>query len=114
MKYTIDAKDKKLGRVATEAAALLIGKNLTTFKRNAVPDVQVEVINAASLDIAEKKREQKAYPWFSGYPGGLRFEKFKDALEKKGIGDILRRTVDGMLPKNKLRSRMIKNLTITE
>jgi len=114
MKYTIDAKNQKLGRVAAEAAKLLIGKNSTNFKRNVVPDVEVEVINASALDIALKKQEQKKYPWYSGYPGGLRFEKLKDALKEKGIQDVLRRTVDGMLPKNKLRARMIKNLTIIE
>lgn len=114
MKYTIDAKDQKLGRVATEAAKLLMGKNSTDFTRNTVADVQVEIINASALDIAEKKQEQKKYPWYSGYPGGLRFEKLKDALQQKGVGDVLRRTVDGMLPKNKLRARMIKNLTIIE
>jgi len=114
MKYTIDAKDRKLGRVATEAAAMLIGKNLTSFARNIVPEVEVHVINASKMDIADKKKEQAAFTFYSGYPGGLRFEKLTDALTKKGIAYVVRKTVDGMLPKNKLRAKMIKNLIVTE
>ena len=114
MKYTIDAKDKKLGRVASEAAAMLMGKKLTSYARNIVPQVEVHVINASLLDVADKKKEQASFTWYSGYPGGLRFEKLKDALIKKGVTYVVRRTVDGMLPKNKLRAKMIKNLIVTE
>jgi large subunit ribosomal protein L13 len=114
MKYTIDAKGKKLGRLATEIAVLLIGKNLPTFKRNEAPDVQVVVSNASQIALTETKKDSKEYKFYSGYPGGLRFEKLSTTIDKKGYADVLRRTVDGMLPKNKLRSRMIKNLTISE
>lgn len=114
MKYTIDAKGKKLGRVASEVASILMGKNTVDFKRNSFPQIEVEVTNTRDLDISTKKQEEKEYAWYSGYPGGLRFEKMKDAMTKKGISEVFRRTVFGMLPKNKLRSQMIKNLKITE
>lgn len=114
MKYSIDAKGKKLGRLASEIAALLMGKNLPTFKRNQAPDVTVTVSNVSQISLSERKKDTKEYRRYSGYPGGLRLEKMADVLKKKGQADILRRTVDGMLPKNKLRSRMIKNLTISE
>ncbi len=111
-KYTIDAKDRKLGRVASEAAHILQGKNTPDFTRNNVADVEVVITNTSQISITEKKKEEKKYAWFSGYPGGLRFEKLRDALDKKGIKEVLRRTISGMLPKNKLRAKMIKNITM--
>lgn len=114
MNYTIDAKNKKLGRVATEAAHILMGKNTTNFVRNTAPEIKLTINNISLIDISEKKTEEKEYRWYSGYPGGLRFEKLKDALAKKGRSEILRRTISGMLPKNKLRSVMIKNLILNE
>jgi large subunit ribosomal protein L13 len=114
MKYLIDAKDKKLGRVATEAAHILMGKNTTSFARNKVAPVDLTITNVSLIDISEKKKEEMEYKWYSGYPGGLRFEKLKEALLKKGSKEVLRRTISGMLPKNKLRSVMIKNLTLVE
>lgn len=114
MKYTIDAKNKRLGRVATEAAHILMGKNTTSFVRNEAPEIELTINNISLIDIPEKKAEEKEYRWYSGYPGGLRFEKLKDALVKKGKAEILRRTISGMLPKNELRSVMIKNLILNE
>lgn len=113
-KHTIDATGKKLGRIASEAARLLIGKDSTEFARNIAPSVTVEVINASKMDISEKKKTEKEYAIYSGFPGGLRHEKLGTSLEKKGIREVLRKTVDGMLPKNKLRSIMIKNLIVNE
>lgn len=113
-KFTIDAKGKKLGRVASEVASILMGKNRTDFAKNVVPDVEVVVTNAGQLDITQKKQDEKEYRHYSGYPGGLRFQKLSDALKKKGIGEVVRHTVSGMLPKNKLRKIMIKNLSVTE
>lgn len=113
-KYSLDAKGQKLGRLAAEAAKILMGKNSTDFVRNAIPDVEVEILNAASLDIPEKKKEEESFKYYSGYPGGLRHEKLGMTLDKKGIKEVFRMTVHGMLPKNKLRSKMIKNLKVSE
>ena len=66
MKYTIDAENKKVGRIATQAAVFLMGKNKTDFARNAIPDVVVEIKNAAKASIDIKKMEQKTYSRYSG------------------------------------------------
>jgi len=114
MEYTIDAKNKKIGRVATAAAVLLMGKNRTDFVRNAIPAVQVKVENASKLSISEKKLQSKFYKRFSGYPGGLKEESMKKVIEEKGNKEILRKAIYGMLPHNSLRPRMMKNLIIEE
>ena len=114
MKYTIDAKDKKLGRLATEVAVLLMGKNTPDFAKNKIPAITVEVVNLSKLDITPKKKEQTLYKRYSGYPGGLKIENLGKLSERLGIGNAFKKTVSGMLPKNKLRDRMLKNLVITE
>ncbi|MEK7175924.1 MAG: 50S ribosomal protein L13 [Patescibacteria group bacterium] len=115
MKYTVDAKNRVPGRVATEIAVLLMGKNLTSFSRNAVPaGIVVEVINAGGLSLQAKKLKDKTYATHSGYPGNLKLETMGHVVEKRGAKEVLRRAVYGMLPKNKLRPRMMKNLKIRD
>lgn len=114
MKYEIDAKGKRVGRIATQAAALLMGKNTPEFERNVAPDVKVVITNASKAAIDDKKLEQKAYSRFSGYPGGLKKEAMGKLAARKGFGEIFRKAVKGMLPKNKLQAKMLKNLTVTE
>lgn len=114
MNYEIDAQGKKLGRIASQAAALLMGKNRTDFVRNAIPEVKVKVINAAKLDVTNKKMEAKSYKYYSGYPGGLRTPSMKKVVADKGMKEALSIAIKGMLPKNKLRDRMMKNLIITQ
>ena len=113
-KHTIDAKDKKIGRVATEAAHHLLGKDSTDYKPNVVADVNVEIVNAKLLDISPKKIDNKMYKRFSGYPGGLKEEKLGKIIKNKGFDEVLRKAVYGMLPSNKLRSLMMKRLIISE
>ncbi|MEX0932284.1 MAG: 50S ribosomal protein L13 [Parcubacteria group bacterium] len=113
-KYTLDARGKRPGRLATEVAVLLMGKNRTDFARNKLPDVEVEVEGASLLNIDAKKREAKIYYHHSGYPGGLKPESMEKVIEKKGAKEVLRRAVSGMLPKNKLRAQMLKRLTIKD
>lgn len=112
--YVIDAAGKKLGRVASEAAKLLIGKNLTVFVRNAQPDVTVKVVNCSKADISEKKLREKTHARYSLYPGGLVKESLAKTIEKKGYGEIFKLAIKGMLPKNKLQTPMLKNLVVTE
>ena len=111
--YTIDAEGKRLGKVATEAASYLIGKNSAAFARNVVPNVKVTITNAGKLDISEK-RGLEVYKSYSGYPGGQRVETLAHLGGRRGFSEAVRRTVKGMLPKNKLQSVMMKNLTVTE
>jgi len=112
MEYKLDATGEKLGRLATKVAGLLMGKNIPDFVKNAVVGAKVEVENVSKLDISKKKLEQTGYNRYSGYPGGRRTEKMKEVIEKKGQGELLRRAVRGMLPTNKLRSKLMKNLII--
>ncbi|HEY4528280.1 MAG TPA: 50S ribosomal protein L13 [Candidatus Paceibacterota bacterium] len=112
--YNIDAKGRVPGRVATEVAVLLMGKNRTDFSRNKIPTVEVEVSNAGSMKIQAKKLQAKNYYHHSGYPGALKEVAMARVIEKKGNKEVLRMAVYGMLPKNKLRPRMMKNLKINE
>lgn len=112
--YTIDAKDKKLGRLASRLAVLLMGKNLKNYKKNIVSDVAVAVINASKMDLDTKKITTKKYSHFSGYPGGLRKESAEKVIKEKGNAELIRKAVRSMLPNNRLRSDMMKKLKISE
>ena len=114
MNYIIDAENKKIGRVATEATVYLMGKNLPTFARNAIPEVKVEIKNASKVFIDQKKRTTKTYSRYSGYPGGLKQPTMNQVMAKHGYSELFKEAVKGMLPKNKLRSKMMNNLNITE
>lgn len=113
MEYVIDAKNKILGRIASEAAFALRGKKEVNFIPNRIPDVKVKIINLDKIKISEKKIKQKKYKRYSGYPGGLKIISLEKILEKKGIGYVFKKAVMGMLQKNKLRNKIIKNLVIS-
>ena len=112
MKYTIDAKNRVPGRIATEAAVFLMGKNRTDSARNKIPEVEVEVLNTSDMKLDTKKLKAKNYYTHSGYPGNLKIRSQEHVLSTKGAGEVLRRAIYGMLPKNKLRPQMMKNLKI--
>lgn len=113
MTYTIDATGKKLGRLASEAANVLRGKNTPGFTPNELSHARVTIENADKISITEKKRKEKIYERYSGYPSGLKRETLARLATRRGMGEVVRRAVYGMLPKNKLRARVIKNLVIT-
>lgn len=113
IRYAIDAKGRALGRVASEAASALLGKKSPHYVKNFVLPVEVTITNASKLVIGEKKMVQKEYIHYTGYPGGLRTTTLSLLKEKKGIEEVLRRAVDGMIPRNKLRKERMKRLTIT-
>lgn len=114
MKHTIDATNRKVGRIASEAAKFLMGKDKATFVRNVAPQVQVHVTNASKAALDEKKMKDKRINRFSGYPSGLKSESMRHFIGRKGAGAIVRKAVKGMLPKNKLQAKMLKNLTVSE
>lgn len=114
MEYTIDAKGKKLGRVAQEAASILMGKNDAGFERQNLSTNKVVINNASLADISATKLENTEYEKYSGHPGGLVYEKMKRVVEKKGYAEVFRYAVEGMLPANRLAPKMMKNLTINE
>ncbi|MFC1721059.1 50S ribosomal protein L13 [Patescibacteria group bacterium] len=112
--YTIDAQNKSLGRVASEAAKVLMGKDKADYKPNVVADVKVEIKNASKIKINPKNLDNKLYKRYSGYPGGLKETPMKKVIEKKGYSELFEMAVRGMLPANRLRQIMLKNLSIVE
>ena len=112
--HIIDAGRKSVGRVATEAAVLLMGKDSQMFKRNIAPDVTVKITNASRVLIHGRKMEQREHKRYSGYPGGLTSTTWSEVVKKKGYGELLKRAISGMLPKNKLRANMLKRLVVEE
>ncbi len=111
--YIIDATNKRLGRIATEVAAILIGKNTTNFAKNVVEPVVVTVTNARLLDINEKRKEME-FQRYSGYPGGRSVESLDHLAKRLGYEEVVRRVVSGMIPKNKLHTPRMHNLVVTE
>jgi large subunit ribosomal protein L13 len=112
--YKIDVAGKKLGRVASEIASILIGKTSPDFEKNQVADVKVEVINASKMDITEKKARNTIYTNYSGFPGGLRTRTLEEVATKNGYTEVLEIAVAGMIHHNKLKSKILKNLIIKE
>lgn len=112
--FTLDASGKKLGRLATEAAVLLMGKNEPTFSKNKVYAAKVIVKNCAKLAVSHKKKISKSYVSYTGYPGGLKKESLSQVITRFGKGQAFKRAVFGMLPKNKLRAKIVKNLIIED
>lgn len=111
MKYTIDATDKSLGRLATEVARLLIGKHKISYVPYKDLGDQVIIKNINKLKLSPAKIEQKKYYYYSGYPGGLKIRKFSEIFQKNPA-KAFRRVVFNMLPKNKLRKLRLKKLII--
>jgi large subunit ribosomal protein L13 len=111
-KYEIDAKDQSLGRLATQVAAFLMGKNSASYERHKDMGGTVVITNASKIKVTGKKMEQKEYYHHSGYPGGLKTKTMEDIF-KKDPAEVIKRAVWNMLPKNKLRDEMIKRLKIT-
>lgn len=109
--YTIDASGKILGRLSAEIAFLLQGKNLPGYVPYLDNGGEVTVINTSKLKVTGKKNEQKKYYRHSGYPGGLKEVAYKDIFSKDP-NEVLRRAVYGMLPRNKLRSKMMRRLKL--
>jgi large subunit ribosomal protein L13 len=111
---TIDAAGRTLGRVASEVAMSLMGKTKATFERNIYSGFPVKVINASKLRITAKKLEEIYHTRYSGIPGGLHILKGTETVEKKGLKELVRLAIFQMLPGNKLRRIMMKNLKIED
>ncbi len=109
--HQIDASGKPLGRLATQIATILRGKNKASFTPHIDAGDFVEVSNCNKIKFTGKKLEQKEYIWHTNFPGGLKRKKVADVFNVQP-GKVLKEAVMGMLPKNKLRDRMIKRLII--
>lgn len=109
--HLFDAKEKILGRLATEIAQILIGKRKPCFVPYLDCGDYVVVINAEKVAVTGRKEEQKNYYRYSGYPGGLKITSLKQ-LRKDHPERIIQFAVKSMLPKNKLRDQRMTRLKI--
>jgi large subunit ribosomal protein L13 len=107
----IDAEGQTLGRLATEIARLLRGKDKPQYTPHVDTGDFVVVVNAEKVVVTGKKTEQKVYYRHSGYPGGLKTTSYEEMLERKPT-EILRRAVKGMMPKTRLGRQQLKKLKI--
>jgi large subunit ribosomal protein L13 len=109
--YVIDAEGLVLGRMATEVARILRGKHKPTFAPNLDTGDHVIIVNADKVVLTSAKAERKLVHRHTGYPGGLRTRTYADLLDRKPA-DAVRRTVWGMLPKNRLGRQMLRKLKV--
>ncbi len=106
--HKIDAENKSVGRIATQIALILRGKNKVEYQPHIDMGDMVRVVNIDKLKFTGKKIEQKKYYKYSGYPGGLKTKKIADLKP----ADILKRAVRDMLPPTSHRVNMLKRLII--
>ena len=105
----IDALGKPFGRIASEIAVLLQGKDLPSYNPRLLGETKVVVLNIEKVKFSGKKMEKKVYRHHTGYLGGLKEEKLS-VLFKRDPARVLKMSVRKMLPKNRLRDRRLKNL----
>ena len=109
--YVLDASEANLGRVATKAASLLIGKGKPQFTSHIDCGDFVVIVNTDNLQVTGAKMTDKMYYRHSGYPGGLTETQLKDVMEKDST-KVLYEAVRGMLPVNKLRDGRLARLKL--
>lgn len=109
--HLINAEGKILGRLATDVAKMLMGKNRTNYVPYLDQGDFVVITNAAKVKVTGRKKQQKVYTSHSGYPGGLKQERF-DKLVNRRPAVIIEHAVSGMLPKNRLGREMFKKLKV--
>lgn len=109
--YVVDAEGKTLGRLATEIARILRGKNKAQYTPHVDTGDFVVVINADRVSVSGRKAEQKLYRRHTGYPGGLRETSYEQMMDRKPT-EILRKAVYGMMPKTRLARQQFKKLKI--
>ena len=109
--YIVDADGMPLGRLASQVAAILRGKNKPTYTPNVDTGDHVIVINASKAVLTGKKLDQKIYYHHSGYPGGLKETRYRDLMAKKPEFAV-KHAVQGMLPKGPLGRQMARKLRV--
>jgi large subunit ribosomal protein L13 len=109
--HVVDAEGQTLGRLATEIATILRGKNKPQYTPHVDTGDFVVVVNAEKVVVTGRKAEQKVYRRHSGYPGGLKVTSYEQMMERRPT-EILRRAVKGMMPKNRLARQQLRKLKI--
>jgi large subunit ribosomal protein L13 len=111
--HKLDAAGQSLGRIASRAAVLLRGKDVPTYEPRILPKVKVEISNIGQMVFKGTKAQSTKYYRHSGYPGGIR----EMTLEEKWArhpAEVVRLAVRGMLPPNRTRDRLLRNLIISQ
>jgi len=106
MEYTVDAKNQPVGRLASKLAVMLRGKDKASYKPHVCEDIKIKITNIDNIVFTGKKSKDKIYRHYTGYHGGLKEIKASKITPQKQ----LTKAVWGMLPTNRQRSRLIKNL----
>jgi len=109
--YLINAEGLVLGRLASHIERLLMGKGKPVYVPHELVGDYVVIINGAKIHVTGRKAKQKFYQAYSGYPGGRKVERF-DAFLKRKPAEVIRQTVRGMLPKNRLGVKMLSRLFV--
>jgi len=109
--YLVNAEGKVLGRLSTELAKILKGKNKPTYTPHLDTGDFVVVVNAGKVTLTGKKMKDKIYYHHTGYPGGIKEINAEKLLAKKPT-EMIRMAVKGMLPKNSLGRQMLRKLKI--
>src|SRR2546423_370144 len=109
--YIVDAEGQTLGRLATQIADTLRGKNKPQYTPHVDTGDFVIVVNAEKIAVTGKKLDEKIYYRHSGYPGGLRSRTLREQLQRRPT-EVIRKAVKGMLPKNRLARKQINKLKI--
>lgn len=109
--WVIDAEGMVLGRLATEVARVLRGKHKAMFAPNLDCGDHVIIVNADKVVLTSDKAEKKRVWRHSGFPGGIKSMSYADALDRKPA-EAVRRTIKGMLPKNRLGAQMLTKLKV--
>jgi large subunit ribosomal protein L13 len=107
----VDATGQTLGRLATQIATALRGKNKPEFTPHCDTGDFVIVVNAEKISVTGNKRQEKRYYRHSGYPGGLRSRTLEEMLARRPE-EVIRKAVKGMLPKNKLAAAQLRKLKV--
>lgn len=109
--YVVDAEGQTLGRLATEIARILRGKNKPKYTPHVDTGDFVVVVNADKVVVTGKKADQKVYRRHSGYPGGMKETSYARMMERKPT-EILRKAVHGMMPRTRLARQQLRKLKI--
>nr|YP_009294374.1 ribosomal protein L13 [Palmaria palmata]AOM67814.1 ribosomal protein L13 [Palmaria palmata] len=109
--YVIDAKAKNLGRLSSQAASLLRGKNHIDYSPSANPETHIIIINTQYIEVTGRKKYQKTYYRHSGRPGSLKTETF-DELQNRIPNRIIEQAIRKMLPKGPLGRKLFRNLKV--
>ena len=109
--YLVDAREKVLGRIATEIATRLRGKHKPEYTPHVDTGDHIVVVNADQVKVTGRKRTDKIYHRHSGYPGGLRSASF-EKLQERAPGRVVEIAVKGMLPRGPLGRAMFRKLHV--